>query len=155
MEGMLPQELLANESIRYQLKRGLDMMFQAAEGMKVVNPGLNGNVTYLKVRDQRQFEAQHRAASQEAGLSSAVEVDGVPEMILKEVVKAYAEQHELLFKPKPHRIHEGLQIYRFGLISIVIDSLNDKIYAQKEDCWSLVSLDGLLKMHHNTEKMRR
>ncbi|XVF56663.1 hypothetical protein PTKIN_Ptkin06aG0138400 [Pterospermum kingtungense] len=154
-KGLLPPELLANESIRNQLNCGLEMMVQAADNVPVVEPGLRENVTYLKVREQRQFEAQQRAAAHAqqpaaAGLGTKAQMDGVPEMSLKEVVEAYAQQHELLFKPKPGRMHNGQQIYGFGNISIIIDSLNQKVYAQKEDGWSLVSLDDLLKMHYNS-----
>jgi hypothetical protein len=34
MVELIPKELLANESIRYKLKCGLDMMNQAVEGME-------------------------------------------------------------------------------------------------------------------------
>ncbi|XP_022742262.1 septin and tuftelin-interacting protein 1 homolog 1 isoform X1 [Durio zibethinus] len=159
-KGLLPQELLANESIRNQLNCGLEMMVQAADHIPVVQPGLRENVTYLKVREQRQFEAQQRAAAHAqqpaaAGLGTTAPMDGVPEMSLKEVVEAYALQHELLFKPKPGRMHNGQQIYGFGNISVIVDSLNQKVYAQKEDGWSLVSLDDLLKMHYNSLMRRR
>ncbi|GLT95305.1 hypothetical protein SLE2022_129950 [Rubroshorea leprosula] len=158
-KGLLPQELLANESIRYQLNRGLDMMLQAVEGLEVVQPGLKENLAYLKVSEQRQFEGyQQRAAAQApaaAGLGSTAQVDGVPELSLKEVVEAFAQQHELLFKPKPGRLHDGHQIYGFGNISVVVDSLNQRVYAQKEDGWSLVSLDDLLRMHNNSLRNRR
>ncbi|MBA0832746.1 hypothetical protein Goarm_017114 [Gossypium armourianum] len=148
------QELLANESIRNQLNCGLEMMVQAADHVPVVQPGLRENVTYLKVREQRQFEAQQRAAAH-AQQPAAAQMDGVPEMSLKEVVEAYAQQHELLFKPKPGRMHNGQQIYGFGNISVIVDSLNQKIFAQKDSGWSLVSLDDLLKMHYNSLARRR
>lgn len=153
-KGLLPQELLANESIRNQLNCGLEMMVQAADHVPVVQPGLRENVTYLKVREQRQFEAQQRAAAH-AQQPAAAQMDGVPEMSLKEVVEAYAQQHELLFKPKPGRMHNGQQIYGFGNISVIVDSLNQKIFAQKDNGWSLVSLDDLLKMHYNSLARRR
>ncbi|KAH7511485.1 hypothetical protein ACOSP7_014204 [Xanthoceras sorbifolium] len=157
-KGLLPQELLANENIRAQLNLGLDMMSQAADGMKVVQPGLRENLSYLRVMEQRQFEAQQKAAAQAqkaaaAGLGSAYQMDGMDaprEMTLKEVVEAYAQQHELLFKPKPGRMHNGQQIYGFGNISIYVDSLNQMLYAQKEEGWIPVTLDTLLKMHNNS-----
>ncbi|KAE8656145.1 Septin and tuftelin-interacting protein 1-like protein 2 [Hibiscus syriacus] len=158
-KALLPQELLANESIRNQLNCGLEMMVQAADNVPVEQPGLRENVTYLKVREQRQFEAQQRAAAHAqqllAGLGTAAQMDGVSEMSLKEVVEAYAQQHELLFKPKPGRMHNGQQIYGFGNISVIVDSLNQKVYAQKDNSWSLVLLDDLLKMHYNSLARRR
>ncbi|OMO61308.1 hypothetical protein COLO4_33467 [Corchorus olitorius] len=146
-KGLLPQELLANESIRNQLNRGLEMMVQAADNVPIEQPGLRENVTYLKVSEQRQFEAHQRAAAHAAAAD--------PEMSVKEAVEAYALQHELLFKPKPGRMHNGQQIYGFGNISVIVDSLNQKVYAQREDGWSLVSLDDLLKMHYNSLARRR
>ncbi|KAK8628065.1 hypothetical protein V6N13_063777 [Hibiscus sabdariffa] len=130
-KALLPQELLANESIRNQLNYGLEMMVQAADNVPVEQPGLRENVTYLMVREQRQFEAQQRAAAHAqqpaaAGLGTAAQMDATPEMSLKEVVEAYAQQHELLFKPKPGRMHNGQQIYGFGNISVIVDSLNQK-----------------------------
>ncbi|KAG4127002.1 hypothetical protein ERO13_D10G191600v2 [Gossypium hirsutum] len=106
-KGLLPQELLANESIRNQLHCGLEMMVQAAEHVSVVQPGLREN------------------------------------------------QHELVFKPKPGRMHNGQQIYGLGNISVIVDSLHQKVFAQKNNGRSLVSLDDLLKMHSNSLARRR
>ncbi|CAL0331263.1 unnamed protein product [Lupinus luteus] len=158
---LIPKELLANESIRYQLNRGLDMMNQAVEGMQVVQPGLKENISYLRVLEQRQFEAQQKAAAfaqhrVAASLGNAVNADGMQshELTLKEVIEAHAQQHGLLFKLKPGRMHNGHQIYGFGNISIVIDSLNQKVYAQNEDTWSLESLEGLLELHNKSLSKR-
>lgn len=160
---LIPKELLANESIRYQLNRGLDMMNQAVEGMEVVQPGLKENISYLRVLEQRQFEAQQKAAAYAqhqaaASLGGAVNADGmagVHELSLKEVIEAHAQQHGLLFKLKPGRMHNGHQIYGFGNISIIIDSLNQKLYAQNEETWSLESLQGLLELHNKSLSKRR
>ncbi|XVE86150.1 hypothetical protein DITRI_Ditri18aG0012900 [Diplodiscus trichospermus] len=113
-KGLLPLELLANESIRYQLNCGLGIMVKAADCVRVVQPRLRENVTYLEVHEQRQFEAQQRAAAQVQQPAAAGLGTSVPEMTLKEVVEAYAQQHELLFKPKPGRMHNGQQMYGFG-----------------------------------------
>ncbi|KAK7317962.1 hypothetical protein RJT34_02621 [Clitoria ternatea] len=157
---LIPKELLANESIRYQLNCGLDMMNQAVEGMEVVQPGLKENISYLRVLEQRQFEAQQKAAAYAqqqaaASLGGAVNKDGVHELSLKEVIEAHAQQHGLLFKLKPGRMHNGHQIYGFGNISIIIDSLNQKVYAQNEETWSLESLQGLLELHNKSLGKRR
>lgn len=155
---LLPQELLANELIRNQLNVGLDMMNQAVEGMEVVQPGLRENISYLRVREQRQFEAQQKAAADArqqaaASLGGTTQMDGIGgafEMSLKEVIEAHAQQHELLFKPKPGRMYDGHQIYGFGNISVIVDSQNQKVFAQHEESWSLVTLEQLLQMHKNS-----
>ncbi|KAK4283911.1 hypothetical protein QN277_000812 [Acacia crassicarpa] len=160
---LIPKELLANESIRYQLNCGLDMMNQAVEGMEVVQPGLKENISYLRVLEQRQFEAQQKAAAHAQtqappGLGGAAHMDGaagVHELSLKEVIEAHAQQHGLLFKLKPGRMHNGHQIYGFGNVNIIIDSLNQKVYAQAEDAWSLESLQGLLELHNKSLGRRR
>lgn len=156
---LLPPELLASEHIRYQLNAGLDMMNQAVEGMEVVQPGLRENLSYLRVLEQRQFEAQQRAAAaaqqQVSGGTQADNNGSGHEMSLKEVMEAHALQHGLLFKPKPGRMHNGHQIYGFGNISVIVDSLNQKVFAQAEEKWSLVSLEQLLEMHNSFMSKRR
>ncbi|KAM1023870.1 hypothetical protein ACFX2A_045687 [Malus domestica] len=83
-------------------------------------------------------------------------MDGIGhEMNLKDVIEAHAQQHGLLFRPKPGRMHNGHQMYGFGNVSIIVDSLNQKVYAQTEETWSLVSLERLLDMHKNSLKRRR
>ncbi|KAF7845101.1 septin and tuftelin-interacting protein 1-like protein 1 [Senna tora] len=162
-EEVTKWELLANESIRYQLNRGLDMMNQAVEGMEVVQPGLKENISYLRVLEQRQFEAQQKAAANAppqaaSNLGGSAHMDGVAgvhEMSLKEVIEAHAQQHGLLFKLKPGRMHNGHQIYGFGNVSIIIDSLNQKVYAQTDEAWSLESLQGLLELHNKSLSRRR
>ena len=76
-------------------------------------------------------------------------------MSLKEVIEAHAQQHGLLFKLKPGKMHNGHQIYGFGNVNIIIDSLNQKVYAQAEDVWSLESLQGLLELHNKSLGRRR
>ncbi|KAK6926215.1 GCF, C-terminal [Dillenia turbinata] len=156
-KGLLPPDLLANERIRYQLNVGLDMMNQAVEGTGVVQPGLRENISYLRVQEQRQFEAQQKAAAHAQQQASAMGgMDGLgAEMNLKEVIEAHAQQHELLFKPKPGRMHNGHQIYGFGNISIYMDSFKQKVFAQTEEGWSLVSLEQLLDMQRSAGLKRR
>ncbi|XP_057785183.1 septin and tuftelin-interacting protein 1 homolog 1-like [Salvia miltiorrhiza] len=159
---LLPQELQANEHIRFRLNRGLAMMNQAVEGMEVAPPGLKENISYLRVREQRQFETQKKAAAQAQhrampSLDNEIPAEGISggnEMSLKEVIEIHAQQNGLLFKPKPGRMQDGHQIYGFGNISIIIDTLNQKVFAQTEDRWSLVSLEQLLELQSRS-KMRR
>lgn len=157
-KDLLPPELHANEHVRYRLNVGLDMMNQAVEGMEVVPPGLRENISYLRVREQRQFETQKKAAAQpQHRADSGIQSEGISggnEMSLKEVIEAHAQHNGLLFKPKPGRTQDGHQIYGFGNISIIVDSLNQKVYAQTEDRWSLVSLEQLLELH-NRSKLKR
>lgn len=153
---LISEELHANESIRYQLNCGLDMMNRAVEGMEVVQPGLKENISYLRVLEQRQFEAQQKAAAAHANLGGTAHMDGIgQEMTLKDVIEAHALQNGLLFRPKPSRMHNGHQIYGFGNVSIIVDSLNQKVYAQTAETWSLVSLERLLDLHNSSLTRRR
>ncbi|KAL7147188.1 hypothetical protein ABFS83_06G091100 [Erythranthe nasuta] len=157
---LLPPELQANEHIRLRLNLGLDMMNQAVEGMEVAPPGLKENISYLRVREQRQFETQKKAAAAQAqpradSGNQADATNGEHEMSLKEVIEIHAQQNGLLFKPKVGRTQDGHQIYGFGNISIIIDSLNQKVFAQTDDRWSLVSLEQLLELHNHSRSKRR
>ncbi|XP_048225908.1 septin and tuftelin-interacting protein 1 homolog 1 isoform X2 [Ricinus communis] len=162
-KGLFPPELQAHEHIRYQFTRGLQMIDKAIEGMEVVQPGLRDNLTYLRAQEQRQFEAQQRAAvhakQQSAmGMASTSQADSMgagPQMTLKEVVEAHAQQHGLLFKPKYGRTFNGHQIYGYGNISIYVDSVHLRLYAQKDEDWFLTSLDKLLEMHNKSFTKRR
>ncbi|GFP84033.1 septin and tuftelin-interacting protein 1 homolog 1 [Phtheirospermum japonicum] len=146
---LLPPELQANEHIRFRLNIGLDMMNQAVEGMEVAPPGLRENISYLRVREQRLFETKKKETVEAQRRVSAAE--GIS---LKEVIEIHAQQNGLLFKPKPGRMQDGHQIYGFGNINIIVDSLNQKVFAQNEERWSLVSLEQLLDLH-NRSRLKR
>ncbi|KAH6806606.1 GC-rich sequence DNA-binding factor-like protein with Tuftelin interacting domain-containing protein [Perilla frutescens var. frutescens] len=154
-KNQLPPELQANEHVRFRLNLGLDMMNQAVEGLEVAPPGLKENISYLKVREQRQFETQKRtvAQAQQNEMQAEGTNGGNDMMSLKEVIEIHAQQNGLMFKPKPGRMQDGHQIYGFGNISIIVDTLNQKVFAQIEDRWSLVSLEQLLELQ-NRSKMK-
>ncbi|KAL5977352.1 hypothetical protein ACLOJK_021698 [Asimina triloba] len=152
-KGLFPAELLANERIRYQLNVGLEMMNQAVEGMEVVQPGARENISYLRATEKRQYEAQQQAAAYgqrhtSAG-SHADGSDGQSQLSLKEILENCAQDNNLIFKPKQHRTHDGLPVYGFGNISICVDHVKQKIFAQTEDGWRVVTLEWLLDMHRN------
>jgi len=74
-------------------------------------------------------------------MGGTVNPDGANEMSVKELIEAYARDHSLLFRIKPARMHNSHQIYGFGNVSIIVDSLNQKVYAQNEETWSLETLE--------------
>jgi tuftelin-interacting protein 11 len=160
-KGLLSPELLANERIRNQLNVGLEMMNQAVEGMAVEQPGARENVSYLRVTEQRQFEAlqqqQQQAAAyaqQQAAISfgSGVHLNnsmGASQLSLKEVVEAYAQEHDIQFLPKVGRTHDGLQVYAFGTVSVYLDSVKQQVFAQSGDRWVIASLEQLIEMHRS------
>ncbi|MQL77148.1 hypothetical protein Taro_009551 [Colocasia esculenta] len=160
-KGLFPQELLANERIRRQLNRGLDMMNQAVEGMEVVQPGARENVSYLRVTEKRQFEAQQQAAASASyqhisgvfGNGAHVDSTGTSAQIsLKDHIEAFAVENGLMFVPKVGRTYNGLPVYAFGNVSMSIDALNQVLFAQRPDGWRPVSLHQLLEMHHSAAR---
>nr|GMD64718.1 septin and tuftelin-interacting protein 1 homolog 1-like [Ipomoea batatas] len=62
---LLPPQLLANDHIQCRLFVGMDMVNQAAKGMKVVQPDLRENISYLRALEKRQFETKAAAQAQE------------------------------------------------------------------------------------------
>lgn len=157
---LIPPELHANERIRQRINHGLEMISQAIEGMESVQPGLKENISYMRASEQRQFEKTAAKAQERASgtLGSGSQVPGSgtgSEMSLKEIIEVHAQLNGLLFKPKPGRMQDGHQIYGFGNISIIVDSLNQKIFAQVDEKWTSVSLDLLLEMHNRAGQKRR
>ncbi|KAK9079005.1 hypothetical protein SSX86_000674 [Deinandra increscens subsp. villosa] len=138
-KDLIPAELSSNEHILARLYAGLDMMNQAVEGLDVVV-----QPSYLKARGPRQFQA-----------AKVDDLGGGVDLSLKEVVELHAQENDLLFKPKPGRMQDGHQVYGFGNVSIIMDSLNQKVFAQVEDRWSLVSLEQLVKLEKNHVMRRR
>ncbi|ONK68603.1 uncharacterized protein A4U43_C05F13850 [Asparagus officinalis] len=143
-KSLFPPELLANERIRQLLTAGLDMMKQAAEGAPVVQPGVRENVSYLRVTEQRQFEAQQQAAAARA------HADNLGNAPLKDQIQFFAEEQGVLFVPKVGKLYNSLQVYGFGNVNICIDYPKQLIYAQSSGGWLPVSLSQLLQMHRNS-----
>ncbi|GBG65315.1 hypothetical protein CBR_g50354 [Chara braunii] len=66
---------------------------------------------------------------------------------LKEMVEMFALENDVQFVPKLGRMHEGLQVYSFGLVSVCVDNSKQLVYAQIGDRWAPVSLGQVLEMH--------
>lgn len=150
---LIPAELLANEHIAYRVNLGLEMMNQAVEGTNVVQPGLRENLSYLRVLEQRKFDAQQqqKAVASQSRANATAQMESM-KLSLKEVIEEHAQRNGLLFKPKPGRMHDGHQIYGFGRVNVIIDPLNQKLLAQVEDRWAPVLLEQLLEMQSSDLK---
>ena len=68
-------------------------------------------------------------------------------LITPQLVEQYAEEAGVEFRPKPGRMHEGLQVYAFGLVSCVIDNAQSALRAQLGGAWATASLEQLLEEH--------
>ncbi len=68
------------------------------------------------------------------------------ELTLRDLVVRFAEEQGVEFQPKPGRMHEGLQVYGFGPISVVLDNVGGVIRAQIGSRWAPVALEQLLQL---------
>ncbi|PWA59805.1 hypothetical protein CTI12_AA204900 [Artemisia annua] len=141
-KNLIPSNLLSNEHIRGRLNMGLDMMNQAVQGLEVLPPGLREKINNKKAREKKQSSSEPQ------------QMDDMGNMSLKEIIELHAQHSDLLFKPKPGRMQDGLQVYAFGNISIIIDSLNQKVFALTDNKWSLVTLAQLLKLQKSSHDFR-
>ena len=70
------------------------------------------------------------------------------EPTLRQLIEQYAQESHVEFLPKAGRRHEGLQVYGFGLVSIVMDNTAKSIRAQMGDGrWAPTTLEDLVKEH--------
>ncbi|KAK9161752.1 hypothetical protein Syun_008093 [Stephania yunnanensis] len=160
----LMKELLGEEGIRKQFDAGLDMFTKVLADVEVDEPGFKEQIAYFRITEQRKLEAQQRAAAAQQqqqlqqGLGSLGRAGNVDETVvpsIKEIIEKHAQLYQLSFKPKPARMHDGHQVYGFGSVSICIDSLKEKVYAQSESGWLPVSLEQLLEMQRASGSRRR
>eukprot|EP00271_Cylindrocystis_brebissonii_P018176 TRINITY_DN5039_c0_g2_i1.p1 TRINITY_DN5039_c0_g2~~TRINITY_DN5039_c0_g2_i1.p1 ORF type:complete len:915 (+),score=193.00 TRINITY_DN5039_c0_g2_i1:331-3075(+) len=155
----IPDELLASERVRTHLNVALDRMNAAIEGAELLPPGARESVAYLRAAEQlANFGVGTAAASGRANGGEGIREDedgggmnNLPsmevDMNLKEEVEEFAQQNDVQFVPKPGRMHEGLQVYSFGAVSVCVDTAKMVLLAQKEGRWSPVSLEQLLELH--------
>ena len=157
-KGAFSEDLLAHERVRRQLNAALDAMNAATtgDGTHVRGP------SPVSERAREGGDAAAKGAANGAGggakgsrrggdaNSKGAGVDddpGADAMSLREAVEAFAQANDLTFMPKPGRQHEGLQVYSFGSVSVVVDSAGEMLRAKIGDRWAPVSLDTLLAAH--------
>ena len=71
------------------------------------------------------------------------------------VVEVHAQQNNLMFKPEMGKMKDRHQVYGFENVTMIIDSLNQKLFAQIEDRWSIVTLKQLVKLEKISVLRRR
>ena len=157
-KGAFSEDLLAHERVRRQLNAALDAMNAATtgDGTHVRGP------PPVSERAREGGDAAAKGAANGAGggakgsrrggdaNSKGAGVDddpGADAMSLREAVEAFAQANDLTFMPKPGRQHEGLQVYSFGSVSVVVDSAGEMLRAKIGDRWAPASLDTLLAAH--------
>ena len=121
------EELLSHERVRVQLNVALNMMNQAAAGEGVVKPSVAAP----------QPAAEKRAPPRPSEEQTAT---------LKEMIEEFANAHDLEFIPNVSgRRHDGLTVYSFGGVSVVVDAARESIRASVDGAWIPISLDQLLE----------
>lgn len=84
------------------------------------------------------------AAAAAAGAAAAAAASR--ELTLRDLVIRFAEENSLEFQPKAGRTYEGLQVYSFGSVSVVLDNTSGVIRAQLGPRWTPVSLEQLQQL---------
>ena len=153
-KSLLPTELLANEKVRHQLSLALEMINQGMEGTSSIQQASRDGLTYLRATEQMLYEFSQQAAyvqpeKQQHAPIHMEENGSAAAMTLKEVVEEFAQENDVQFMPKPGRTYEGLQVYSFGAVNVVVDSAKSSILAHTGDGWNPVHLEQLLEMHRS------
>eukprot|EP00884_Botryococcus_braunii_P021802 jgi/Botrbrau1/8305/Bobra.0251s0031.1 len=137
-KSIIPEELQDHERIRPQLNGALDM----------INTASTGQIPQQYV--PRPHQHAYAQATYGAGMSyggQAAANGGPAELSLRQLIEKYAAEQNIEFMPKVGRSHNGLQVYAFGLVSVVVDSASDIIKAQLGERWAPVSLQTLVDEH--------
>ncbi|KAK9819736.1 hypothetical protein WJX72_001760 [[Myrmecia] bisecta] len=121
---LLPAELLDNDRIRAQLNAALNTMNSAVEGVPI--------------------QAYQQPAFAPGDPYGAYGAAGY----------AVPEENGIDLLPKAGRTYEGLQVYAFGTVSIVMDNAQNLIRAQLGDRWAAVALERLVE-EHRTRSARK
>ena len=129
-KGVFPEAILDAPKVANHLSRALDCMNRAAEGLPIPSPEM------LVREDEADLKRQSRTAG--ASPKRAKE-----RFTLRDMVQSFAEEKNVSFAPKPNRMHDGLQVYGFGGVSVVLDQAQNSIRGQFGQVWKPLSLEQL------------
>lgn len=138
-KALLPQNVLAHEKVRQQLNRALAMMDDAVSGRAVEDTPVHDASQGDQQHHQRKPKARRRTAPSDA--SSLAATSGSATM--RDMLEAYASEAGIELVPRPGRTHEGLQVYAFGGVSIVMDVQKQLLKAFSQGEWKPVTLQQL------------
>lgn len=158
-KGLLPQEVVDQERCRCHFNYALQLMNCTADGMPLPPfdppqaqplppeggiPGVAGAASGVPLT----------AAPGGLPAALAAHFAPAPALSLRDLVQSYAEEHSVEFVPKPGRFHEGLQVYSFGNVSVILEPGSAVIRAQIMDRWAPVSLERLLQEQQIRSRVR-
>lgn len=152
-KSLFPQDLVDHERIRAQFTSALNSMNHAVEGRSV------------PAWQQAHMEAQPQAAPAQPASYSAYAAPGPAmqapgqymaaeeELTLRQLVESYAAENDIQLLPKAGQLEEGLQVYAFDKVSIIMDNVQGAIKAKVADRWVSVSLQELMEQN-NLRKLK-
>ncbi|GLC32990.1 hypothetical protein PLESTB_000382900 [Pleodorina starrii] len=134
-KSSVPQGILDHERVRAQFNAALNTMNSVLE---------DGTLPPQPAFAPTYETAGAYAAAAAAGAAAAAAASR--ELTLRDLVMRFAEENGVEFQPKPGRNYEGLQVYSFGSVSVVLDNTSGVIRAQLGPRWAPVSLEQLQQL---------
>ena len=126
-KARLPEALLAQEAVRAQLNRALALMDRAVSGEDL---GAGGEGPAAAAGEASEDDASESDAEEE-------------EPSFKDLIEQYALERSIDFLPKLGREHDGMQVYSFGGVSVVLDGVQETLRANLAGQWVPASLGQL------------
>eukprot|EP00803_Ostreobium_quekettii_P005141 evm.model.scf_54.2 EVM.evm.TU.scf_54.2 scf_54:5179-15799(+) len=153
---LIPEALRDNERVSAQLSIALNLMHTAADGLAVppLEPDHMAPPYFAGYTNQPPPPPPPPPPPAAPPVGWAPQGDG-GQFTLRDLVQRFAEESNVEFVPKAGRLHEGLQVYGFGTLSVVLESSQNSIRAQLNAQWVPVSLDRLLSEHRAREARSR
>ncbi|KAG2440911.1 hypothetical protein HXX76_003764 [Chlamydomonas incerta] len=137
-KSAVPQGLLDHERVRGQFNAALNTMNSVLE---------DGTLPARPIGGYGGPAAADPAAAAAAAATAAAAAASSRELTLRDLVMQFAEEHGVEFQPKVGRMHEGLQVYGFGTVSVILDNTKGVVRAQLPGSrWAPVSLDQLMQL---------
>ncbi len=157
-----PPAILDHDRVRRQFNAALDLMNNAVEGGGLGPGGDFAAAAASAAVGGRWGMPEPSEASTTGGRAGAPAAVApshwapAAELTLKDLVQRFAEESDVEFMPKIGRFQDGLQVYAFGSVSIVLESTQNVVRAQIRDGrWAPVSLETLLQQNVSKPAVKR
>lgn len=144
-KAMLPENVRAHERVRQQLNRALAMMDDAASGRAVEDRPQPAEGRRKACGEEEQSQKARKKWSKSEAASTAIGNVAAANKgaTMRDILEAYAQEMGAEMMPRPGRTHEGLQVYAFGGVSVVMNPHKQLLKAFTDGEWRPVSLEQL------------
>jgi tuftelin-interacting protein 11 len=152
-KALFPDNILALEGVKDALRHGLETINRASCGKPLPTTWNPAPPAKMSQRHDVLEEAYGPAHFEKTSFIEEEKGEGLyfDDRPLRELVEQFAAEVQVDFLPKMRRLHEGLQVYSFGLVSCTVDSARQSILAQMggsdRKSWIPVSMEQLLNEH--------